>query len=247
MATDERPKFELDDTTRARSQRRWRGVVHLLLDWVYPPRCVGCDRVDARWCAVCQRELAAAPITPLRLRVGGLAGVVATGEYVGALRTAILALKFNDEPDAALLLGERMARVLARTNWSFDMVIPVPLYLQRQRERGYNQSELLGEAMAHYTTIPMHTSALHRVRATRPQVGQSQAARLHNLQHAFRADPSAVMGRRILLLDDVCTTGATLRACADVVRAAGATVVYGLTAAAVPARVSADRQTPARF
>lgn len=244
MPNSVRRSSPLDDT-RAHPilGLRPRVFFNAVLDWVYPPRCVGCGRVDARWCDHCRRALDETPLSAIRLNLTGLQGCLATGEYTGALRTAILALKFNGEPDAAVYLGERMARLLSRANGSFDTLIPVPLFLRRQHERGYNQSELLGAIMAQHTNTPQNTLALARVRATRPQVGLNQAARLRNLQDAFRADPAAVNGQRVLLIDDVCTTGATLRACAEALTAAGASAVYAITAAAA----LPTRQIPTRM
>jgi ComF family protein len=114
-----------------------------------------------------------------------------------------------------------------------DGVVPVPLYAQRQQERGYNQAELLADAFCKQAQLPLRASWLTRIRATHTQVGLSATARRANVQAAFQAEPT-VQGKRLIVLDDVYTTGATLRACAQALLAAGATQVYGLALACPP-------------
>jgi ComF family protein len=113
-----------------------------------------------------------------------------------------------------------------------DMVIPVPLHASRRRERGYNQAELLARAFASMQGLPVRTDVLMRVRATEAQTHLSQAERRRNVAGAFAlSDPMAakmIAGRRIMLVDDVTTTGSTLDAAAEPLRAAGAASVWGL-------------------
>jgi ComF family protein len=114
---------------------------------------------------------------------------------------------------------------------SIHAVVPVPLHPQRSAERGYNQSELLAQVFADRCAIACEPGWIQRTRFTRPQVGLDMTARRHNVTDAFRAAPQ-VAGKTILLIDDVFTTGATLQACAEAARDAGARAVYGLTLAA---------------
>jgi ComF family protein len=106
-----------------------------------------------------------------------------------------------------------------------DVVVPVPLHAARQRERGYNQAELLAQKMERELKWQVETAALKRVRRTRPQVGLNSSERHANVRGAFVTEPNLVQGRRILLIDDVHTTGATLDAAAEVLLAAGANSV----------------------
>ena len=114
-----------------------------------------------------------------------------------------------------------------------DLVVPVPLSVGRQRERGYNQSELIARELADLGTLPAPvTNALIRHRDTRPQVELQRAERLTNVRGAFDCpQPDLVAGHRVLLIDDVSTTGATLEACAVPLIAAGATRVMALVVA----------------
>jgi ComF family protein len=124
-----------------------------------------------------------------------------------------------------------MADVFAGLAWKIDIVVPVPLHTSRLRERGYNQSMLLGVHVAHQFDLPVVPDAVTRRRSTASQVGRSSAERERALKDAFTAQPHLVDGQTILLIDDVCTTGATLRECAQAALNAGASQVFCLTLA----------------
>lgn len=111
------------------------------------------------------------------------------------------------------------------------MIIPVPLHLIRERERGYNQSYLLAKALSKAFEIPASERILKRVRSTPPQWPLTEAQRRENLNSAFRAVSAFARGKRILLVDDLYTTGATLRHCALALKKGGALGVDGLTLA----------------
>ena len=112
-----------------------------------------------------------------------------------------------------------------------DGIVPVPLHEERLAERGYNQSLLLANCFAKDTDIPVLGKALARVRSTPSQVGLQARDRVANVKDAFRAVPDFVLGKTLLLLDDVSTTGSTMSECAAALRTAGAGGVYGLTLA----------------
>jgi ComF family protein len=117
---------------------------------------------------------------------------------------------------------------------AYDVVIPVPLHRARLRWRGFNQAALLGAALARRLKCPLDVATLTRVRATPPQTARDRAQRTRNVRDAFAVRcPSRVVGRRVLLVDDVMTTGATADECARVVRAAGARKIDVLTLARV--------------
>ena len=114
---------------------------------------------------------------------------------------------------------------------AFDCIAPVPLHPARQRERGFNQAELLGQLVAARTGVPLRR-LLERTRYTTTQTAFDRAERMKNLRNAFHLRKKAdVRGLRVLLIDDVLTTGSTLSACARVLRRAGASSVYAATAA----------------
>ncbi|MGD1993582.1 MAG: ComF family protein [Anaerolineae bacterium] len=117
---------------------------------------------------------------------------------------------------------------------SVDVIIPVPLHPRRLRERGYNQAGLLARALGRRIDVPVWERAIERVRYTRSQMRLDAAARRRNVQRAFHCPDGRVGERKILLIDDVCTTGATLGACAEALHRAGATGVQALTLARAP-------------
>lgn len=147
-------------------------------------------------------------------------------------------LKFGGRRDLVGLLGPLLARTCLDT-WSradVDLIVAVPLHPTRRRERGYNQAELLARSLAREAALPFCGSALRRIRATVPQVGLSDPERSKNVHGAFCSEkPDLVKGKRILLVDDVMTTGSTLQSAAEALSEAGALRVFVLTAArAVP-------------
>jgi ComF family protein len=153
-------------------------------------------------------------------------------------RTLVHALKYGDRLDLAPMMGCWMAMAGRSLTAEADAIIPVPLHWRRYWARRFNQSALLAEAIAKVSQVPLVLGALKRVKATPQQVGLSQSARALNVQGAFRVSPSgkaAVAGRRLILVDDVITTGATIDACARALLRAGAAEVNVLTFARVVA------------
>ncbi|BAS28802.1 competence protein ComF [Limnochorda pilosa] len=161
----------------------------------------------------------------------------AVGLYSGWLRAAVHRLKYRGEAELSLPLGALMG-LLAREELLFattSAVVPVPLHPGRLQERGYNQSELLAAGVARLLARPLRPELLARPRPTAPQVGLDEGSRRRNLQGAFAvSDARSVRGRRILLVDDVLTTGATCREAARTLLAAGARRVDVLTLAVTP-------------
>lgn len=199
------------------------------LDWVFPAQCSGCGRVDRLFCEQC---IAAITTVAQHNPVVGLDQFVSVGDHQGPLRKAIHDLKYNHRPQLHYPLGQLLAATILKQTWTFDLIIPVPLHSTRNIQRGYNQAKILATVVANdleYQTLP---HILQRTRHTMPQVGKSSQERLSNVQGAF-AIPTEytplIRDRHILLIDDVCTTGATLAACADALRDAGAGKILGAT------------------
>ncbi len=164
----------------------------------------------------------------------------AYGSYETGLRGMIHLLKYDGVRPAAGVLGDLLASVIARTAPAFTaktiLVIPVPLYSRKLRERGFNQAESIARAaikrQPHGKRFILRTELLKRRRATESQIGLTQNQRKENLRGAFVVtDPGMVAGREILLVDDVLTTGTTASECARVLRRAGATEVWVATVA----------------
>jgi len=138
-------------------------------------------------------------------------------------------LKYRPDLRLARLLAESMAQVVSRHSLSPSCVVPVPLGRRRLHQRGYNQAELLGRALAELLRLPILSSAATRIRETPSQVGLEAGERWANVDGAFAADPSLVQDETVLLIDDVHTTGATLAACSKALAQAGARRVLALT------------------
>ncbi|HEV2448644.1 MAG TPA: ComF family protein, partial [Candidatus Sulfopaludibacter sp.] len=163
------------------------------------------------------------------------------GSYEGVLRELIHLFKYGRVKTLAEPLGGMLAAALPRDE-RFDAVTAVPLHWRRRWQRGFNQSELLARVVARRTGIAA-VSALRRIRATEAQAGLSNAGRRRNVAAAFgaRRRAGALAGRRILLIDDVMTTGSTAAACARALKRAGAARVALLTVARVDRRLGASR------
>jgi ComF family protein len=161
------------------------------------------------------------------------------GAYEGVLRELIHLYKYGKVRTLARPLSGWLAQALPRDE-AFDALVPVPLYWRRRLQRGFNQAELLARGLSRRTGIPVVT-ALGRVRPTPTQAGLSTSARRRNVAKAFRARD--VQGNRILLIDDVMTTGATATSCALALKQAGARRVALLTVARVDRRMAGWRLT----
>lgn len=209
-----------------------------LLDQLFPPRCIGCQRRGTPLCPPCRSALPYLPpgvCQRCALRRGArgvcrgcrrLSPVVSSLRapfgYEGAARRAVLTLKFRSGRYLAPLMGELMREELARRPLQADLVVPVPLAPWRLRERGFNQAGLLAEQIAPALHATFSPTLLERDNRS-PQSTLRAADRLANLAGAFHCvTPNPVRGTRVLLIDDVVTTGATASACADALAAAGA-------------------------
>lgn len=151
--------------------------------------------------------------------------------FEGVLRDAIHDLKYRGRTVLAEPLGDLMAIYWLHHGRPVDVVVPVPLHPTRLRERGYNQASLLARYMGRRIGLAVNDCVLMRHRATLPQVELDSSQRRENVYAAFSCSGDALAGTRVLLVDDVCTTGATLESCAVALREGGVRSVYALTLA----------------
>jgi ComF family protein len=201
-----------------------------------PPTCAACDarvRDHVVFCPTCAATIEPPP-EPEDASTGDprLEATVAFGAFGGALAIALRRLKYQDRPDLAAPLGHLARRAARVGGLAADLVVPVPLHPRRLVERGYNQAALIAAEVAIELDAPLLARALVRLRNTLQQAHLDREARRGNVARAFRArDPRAIAGRRVVLVDDVATTGATLAACAEALLSAGAASVTALVVA----------------
>jgi len=156
---------------------------------------------------------------------------LSAGYFEGSLREAVHQFKYRPCRSLGKPLGEWMATKV-RLITDLDLVMPVPLHAGRLKERGFNQALLLAHQMCEAHHIPLSCDNLYRTRPTRPQVELSGAERIRNVAGAFALRrPEEVANRRLVLVDDVFTTGATMNECSEVLKRAGAAQVTAFTLA----------------
>jgi ComF family protein len=232
-----------------------RGAV----ETVFPPVCLGCGVITGRHGGLCPAcwgqvrfierpfcEITGQPFD--HDRGEGLVSAAAIADppsyararaatlYDGPARKLAQALKFSDRTDLAPMMADWMIRAGGELVSASDAVIAVPLHRRRLFGRAYNQSGELARAISRGTGLPLLSGVLERRKATAPQVGLGRSARIANLSGAFAVTPARrplIAGKRVLLVDDVLTTGATVNAAAKVLLRSGAREVSVLTFARV--------------
>lgn len=219
----------------------------VLLDLLYPRCCVGCGRPGTLYCAPCMAAVPrislsccplcgkpqASSVLCSRCTEHPLAidGIRSAARFEGTLQDAIHCLKYKYMRGLAEQLGELMVEAWTRYSLPADLLVPVPLHPRRIRERGYNQSELLALYLGQAIGLPVAYDVLCRSRYTRSQARLNAEERRGNVSGAFICPGKNLCGVRVVLIDDVCTTGATLQSCSMALRAAGAQSVWAFTLA----------------
>lgn len=219
----------------------WNG----LLDLIYPPCCMLCPTPGGRFCARCESALfhdkhsacprcadTLGPYSSCANCAGKkfhFDGVFRLGVYDGLLREVVLRLKFADGETLGRLVGQTWAAQCRPQFVALNLTcaMPVPLHWRRRLSRGYNQAEAVGRGIAAELGIPMQSFRLWRVRATADQKALRRSERLANPRGAFAATTNpALVGKRVLLVDDVMTTGSTCNESALALKKAGAAAVF---------------------
>lgn len=217
------------------------------LDLLFPPTCGGCESEGERWCDECQShvEIIKPPVCDYcgdSINSPGICSNCQTNRplfsairswafFEGPVREALHKLKYKRDVSLGIVLASPLINCVQRLDWEIDLVVPVPLGVARLKDRGYNQAALLARPLAMGVRLDYSPHAMERRRETRSQVGLSIIERRENVKGAFQALTKKVSGRRVLVVDDVATSGATLDACAEALLEANAWKVFGLTLA----------------
>jgi len=219
-----------------------------LTDLLFPPHCAGCQSPGYVLCSTCLSQLQPqrlprcnhchSQLTPQGLckpchyRPLAISGLRTVGFHRGPLRTCIHALKYQGNKRLAEPLGQLLAQAYKDYGLRADWIVPVPLHRGRQQERRYNQATLLARVCADQLGLPLREDLVIRRRATAVQMNLGVQDRWQNVKDAFAYSAKvSVRGCNILLIDDVCTTGATIEACALPLLEAKARSVWGLVLA----------------
>ena len=196
-----------------------------LLDWIYKKKCYFCRRSDesVKMCSKCYDSLEFLSYGK-RLAIDGVSVYVA-GVYEKNLQKLIRGLKYHNQRDLAFyqakFMWEYWQNITGETNF---VVVPVPLHKDRQSKRHYNHMELVAEEFCRLSGNTLNTKLVKRVKNTRPQYKLTPAERAENLHNAFKVDTSALSDcGKILILDDICTTGSTFAEMIKTLKEAGIT------------------------
>ncbi len=233
-----------------RIRELFTSVRRALLDFALPDSCLHCHAPlaggEQGLCSVCRSALR---LEPGLLRLTNPSGrrfeAVFATPYAGVTATLVRAIKFGDRPDVAVHLGRLISALLETRLTPAEreraLLVPLPLHRARRRERGYDQTRLLAEAVAACGGYPVARGVLLRVRATRPQTLLDRPGRMANVRGVFRVVEPPPDDRPLILLDDVVTTGATVGAARAALEHSGS-VVRLVAAAAGPARARDRRR-----
>ena len=225
-----------------------RSFIKSLIDFVYPPLCLSCKRLLEHGgdyvCPDCWNSIQVAtresPLfveTAEKLAASGVVdGLISlyVFEKEGVFQVIVHNLKYAGVQTLGLELGRRLGKILVDKGIRVNAIIPVPLHRRKLRERGYNQAELIARGVSEVSDIPVRCDIVRRKKYTKTQTVLSLNERRENMEDAFEVAPikrTEVENEQFIVIDDVVTTGSTMIACADVLRASGAVGVIGASAA----------------
>ena len=218
------------------------------LDWLYPPRCCNCGTRGFVLCEACLAEIdmlnqnqcqkCGYPIRRNHLfcencrQSEQLFDVMRSwAAYTGILKKALHALKYKRNLALGAIFAKPLVEIIKKNNWPIDIVVPVPLSRLRQRQRGYNQAAIISTNIALTLDLPHSPNSIKRIKETETQISLDVNKRFTNLNDAFYANPAKLNKKKVLLIDDVITTGATMQNCTKAIKNAGADQVYCLSVA----------------
>ena len=219
-----------------------------IIDFFFPAYCIGCGKEGGFLCDNCCRNLPRIQ-SPYCDRCGkpevsgtlcsicwgwkaNIDGIRSPFRFDGIIRQAVHELKYHNLKAITECLAEFLFSYLEGNQIPVDVLVPVPLHKKRLRKRGYNQSSLIAKRLGRLATLPVIDDCLVRSKDSQPQTRTNAVnERQANVSDAFVCSDNRLKGKQVLLIDDVCTSGATLEACAVAAKAVGVSSVWGLTLA----------------
>ncbi|MBQ3666146.1 MAG: ComF family protein [Lachnospiraceae bacterium] len=235
------------------NQLRIKSLVNLILDIVYPRRCPVCDSIlrfhRGKICAKCYHELIYVHEPRCKkcgrsiekfeqeycndcsrkkhLFVSGIALITNSG----AGKKSVYAIKYRNKREYVDFYTDEIVKRYSEEirYWKPDLLIPVPLHKKKQLKRGYNQAEVIAVALGRKLKIEVDTKSLKRIANTMPQKELNELQRKKNLANAFQSDSKNIIGKNIVVIDDIYTTGSTIDECTKILIEAGAHNVHFIT------------------
>lgn len=218
------------------------------IDFFFPQSCLGCGKVGDFICFRCSKKLSRL-LPPICQRCGRsessgmycrecwgthnhIHSIRSVFVFEGIIRRAVHEFKYRNLRSMAVCLSQYMADYFVEYELVADVLLPVPMHENRLQRRGYNQSELLAGQLSGMISVPVRGDLIRRVRDNKPQARTTRVEeRRSNMENAFTCISNEVSGKDIIIIDDVCTSGATLEACAAALKLKGANQISGFTLA----------------
>ena len=227
----------------------WAGQLQeMVINFLFPSHCIGCGKIGTFLCESCYQKLPRIS-SPICNKCGKpestatlcptcwgwqsqVDGIRSPFRFEGVIRQAIHELKYHNLKAIAERVAELIFNYLQTNPVPGEVLVPVPLHKNRLRQRGYNQSGLIVNELSKLTALPVVEGCLLRVKDSLPQAKtETVNDRRRNVANAFTCMDQRLSGKYVLLVDDVCTSGATLEGCAAALKSAGVLSVWGLTLA----------------
>ncbi len=213
-------------------------IIKQILKIIFPRECYGCGQLDTLICSECLKRIPLRPYQKEKIRHQDyLDRVLISSFYSHPLVPKLIEqFKYYGQSDLALPLGQIMLNFIKRNKLDKTLanfyLVPLPLHRRRLLERGFNQSKLLADFLSKSLSLPVIADNLWRKKYRKQQVKLSAAKRLNNIKGAFAVhNKKELFGKKILLVDDVVTTGASLNEAAKILREAGVSSVWAITIA----------------
>jgi len=229
---------KLNKNLRKKGKGKVADYRQMLISLLFPnKKCLFCGKSSpgGNICIFCAQKLKEANLAYCRPEnFTNLQDIFFLAPYESTFRRNLIKYKYGGKKEFAEPLGHLLANLLTKKNLATEVIlVPVPIHPNRLAARGYNQAELLATAIGKELNLPVLPHALLRAVDNPSQVKMTRKERYENTKYAFAAGPDAakIFGKRAIIVDDICTTGATMTACASILKSVAAKEIWGITAA----------------